>query len=74
MNIATCIGCRCNDFRACVGVLGDPCSWLRVDYGARVGVCSECAEFVARWDAGDRTMASDPARLEEWDAAMRPLA
>lgn len=51
---STCIGCGCTDVRACQGASG-PCHWLRVDRRIGRGVCSECAEHVARWDAGERT-------------------
>lgn len=50
---ATCIGCGCDDRHACV-VANQPCSWLRVDRVAGVGVCSECVGDVARWDNGYR--------------------
>lgn len=50
MNIITCIGCGCDDERACVG----KCSWIRIDAVLGIGVCSSCPEDVARWDAGDR--------------------
>jgi hypothetical protein len=53
--IATCIGCGCDDLHACEDALFSPCSWLRVDYKSGVGVCSECPDEVARFDAGDRT-------------------
>lgn len=42
--IATCIGCGCDDDHACD--LG--CSWLVVDRGVGLGVCSECS---SRWQA-----------------------
>ncbi|AEA65786.1 hypothetical protein bgla_3p0860 (plasmid) [Burkholderia gladioli BSR3] len=48
--VAYCIGCGCHDYCACES----GCWWLRVDYEAAVGVCSECEEHVERWDAGDR--------------------
>lgn len=47
--VAQCIGCGCDDLHACPG----GCSWFRVDYGARRGVCSCCPDHVDRWDAGD---------------------
>lgn len=49
--VAYCIGCGCHDHRACT----NGCWWLRVDYAAAVGVCSECGGHVQRWDAGERT-------------------
>jgi hypothetical protein len=48
--VAHCLGCGCHDYQACES----GCWWLRVDYTAAVGVCSECEEHVERWDAGDR--------------------
>lgn len=59
MSIANCIGCGCNDVHACDG----GCSWLRVDRVAGLGVCSECPDFVAGFDAGKRKL-STQARLE----------
>jgi hypothetical protein len=59
--IAQCIGCGCHDLHACAG----GCSWLRVDYGARVGVCSQCRPHLARWDAGDRALVQrEPAHCQ----------
>lgn len=54
--VAHCIGCGCHDYQACES----GCWWLRVDYEAAVGVCSECKDHVARWDAGDRGPRSAP--------------
>lgn len=48
--IATCIGCGCDDFHACVDVLSEPCHWLRVDRKTGTGVCSSCPQKVAEWD------------------------
>lgn len=59
MSVTTCIGCGCDDMYACDG----GCSWLRVDRGAGLGVCSECPQKVARFDAGNRALSED-ARLE----------
>lgn len=50
-DIAECIGCNCNDLRACQG----GCAWLRVDYKAHLGVCSRCKYLVSAWDTGDRS-------------------
>ncbi len=50
--ISYCIGCACHDLKACAC----GCSWLRVDRDAARGVCSECADDVKRWDAGDREL------------------
>lgn len=44
---ATCIGCGCDDDHACPG----GCAWLRVDYEEGLGVCSQCPEYEAAWDA-----------------------
>lgn len=53
--IASCIGCGCDDLHACFDeVSGTPCSWVRLDRSVQLGVCSVCKEHVARWDAGDR--------------------
>ena len=54
---ATCIGCGCDDEHGCWPF---SCSWVRVDYEQGVGVCSECREHEARWDAGDRTPNPQP--------------
>lgn len=53
MDIATCIGCGCTDYRACQGEEG-PCSWLVVDYNIGRGVCSCCPDQTKRWQAGAR--------------------
>lgn len=52
---ATCIGCGCNDFHACQTEEG-PCSWLEVDYTMGRGVCSNCEEYLERWNKGDRSL------------------
>ncbi len=41
----TCIGCGCIETSFNEG------HWLRVDYRKGVGVCSDCPEFTAAWDA-----------------------
>lgn len=51
--IATCIGCGCDDDRACNDG-GRGCSWTRLDYVDGVGVCSRCPDHETRWDTGDR--------------------
>lgn len=53
--LATCIGCGCTDLQACEGETG-PCSWVRLDREAGLGVCSECPEQVEAWDLGDREL------------------
>lgn len=56
LTIASCIGCGCTDHAACLNrQTGEPCWWIRVDRPSGLGVCSECAQHVARWNAGDRT-------------------
>ena len=58
MKIAHCIECGCHDYAACHDEETDgPCSWLMVDYEARVGVCSACPAGVQRWQGGDRELA-----------------
>ncbi len=58
MQIAHCIGCGCHDYAACHDeATGGPCSWLAVDYAARVGVCSACPDELERWRQGDRELA-----------------
>lgn len=53
---ATCIGCGCTDHHACPG----GCTWLRVDYDLRAGVCSRCQTYLAAWDAGRRVRCFQP--------------
>jgi hypothetical protein len=65
MKLATCIGCGCTDWRACVNDDGESCYWLRVDAAQGVGVCSMCPEYAERWDAGNR----ERSRRHEMDAA-----
>ena len=55
-DVAACIGCGCHDLRACAG----GCYWLRVDYDARAGVCSQCVLSLVAWAAGER---SSPSRV-----------
>jgi len=56
MKVATCIGCGCDDGHACWNEVTElPCSWLRVDRGRGLGVCSSCPEHVSRWETGDMT-------------------
>jgi len=47
---ASCIGCNCHDFDACITDAGQPCSWLVVDYKQQAGVCSECPEYLEQFD------------------------
>lgn len=56
---AVCIGCGCSDNNACVttvtldtpssGLQG--CFWVKVDYAAGIGVCSECVEHIGGYEA-----------------------
>jgi hypothetical protein len=57
MNLATCIGCGCDDSHACYG----GCYWLRLDREEGLGVCSECPEHLEAWDLGDRTTRAEAA-------------
>lgn len=50
---AQCVGCGCTDSQACWDeAAGHACSWLRVDYAQKKGVCSCCEEHVEAWDRG----------------------
>lgn len=42
--IATCVGCGCTDIKGCNvdPESGYSCTWIEVDYKAKVGVCSRC--------------------------------
>jgi len=44
MKIAKCIYCGCDDLHACHDKLGEPCSWIEVNYDKGTGVCSHCSE------------------------------
>lgn len=60
MSIATCIGCGCNDRRACRDdKAGQACSWLEVDYDVGRGVCSCCPDQLQRWNSGERSIRQD---------------
>lgn len=76
--VAVCMGCNCNDLNACETPSGAPCYWLRIDEELLIGVCSECPDFVAQFDAGERGLppAPDEPRLitpgdPEFDATLR---
>ncbi|MDE3022957.1 MAG: hypothetical protein KGI54_14055 [Pseudomonadota bacterium] len=64
MQIATCIGCGCDDHQACP--LG--CWWLRVDYKKGKGVCSECEEHVKTWDSNEPSLdkVKDSGPIHYW--------
>lgn len=62
-NIATCVGCGCDDLNACMRItldpcrpIREPCHWLRVDRDDGTGVCSCCPDHLARYDAGDHSL------------------
>lgn len=57
--IAICIGCGCSSDAACEG----GCYWTRLDRAAGLGVCSNCEDHEARFDAGERSMSDDDSRL-----------
>ncbi len=58
IGVSTCIGCGCDDYHACWDEEAEqPCSWIRLDLDAGLGVCSTCLEHADRWDAGDTTLA-----------------
>lgn len=71
--VAACIGCGCNDFRACE----KRCSWLRVNYATGRGVCSNCAGWIPAFDSG-KTLNQDRIppneRSAEYDAEARLYA
>jgi hypothetical protein len=48
--IAHCLGCNCTDVHACDTILG-PCFWIKVDYQAGIGVCSECDHKIEEFEA-----------------------
>jgi hypothetical protein len=49
MTIARCLGCNCTDAAACDTILG-PCFWIKVDYKAGIGVCSECEHKIEEYE------------------------
>ncbi len=56
--IAHCIECGCHDAAACWDeAVNQPCSWIRLNARAGLGVCSACPDAARRWDAGDRSVA-----------------
>lgn len=57
--MTTCIGCGCDEEKACVDIEGVACFWVRQDPVADVGVCSHCPDDVTRFDDGDRTPLDD---------------
>jgi hypothetical protein len=63
--VAKCIGCGCDDLHAC---RPGGCCWLRVDRELKVGVCSNCEDFLVAWDAGVRVLKYKPASTASWGA------
>lgn len=58
MELATCIGCGCDDYHACFDEeVGRPCNWIAVSYDEGLGVCSCCKDHFERFHAGDREIA-----------------
>ncbi len=45
-----CAACGCTEEWGC----DDGCEWIRTDLDAGLGLCSNCEEFTAAWDAGVR--------------------
>jgi hypothetical protein len=65
-DIATCIGCGCDDFNACEDEKTcGPCHWLAVDYAQGLGVCSACEDDLERWNKGDREMAVPGPEIDD---------
>jgi hypothetical protein len=59
IELAICIGCGCSDAHACTNpATGEPCSWLVVDRGLGVGVCSACDRYLEQWRAGRRHLST----------------
>lgn len=62
MKVATCIGCGCQDDRACMvetGIEKTPCFWIQLDRKARIGVCSACPKASGRWRRRGRAKRKD---------------
>lgn len=53
IEVATCIGCGCDDQHACKGPDDLPCHWLDVDYARGHGVCSLCPDSLDDFRSGD---------------------
>ena len=47
-DVATCVGCGCDDDRACM----HGCGWLRLDRTIGRGVCTSCRDHLGAWDEG----------------------
>lgn len=69
MNIATCVGCSCDDNHACRG----GCAWLRVDREHGIGICSNCPELVAEWDAEEQGFGLVLPNTPEFDETVHAL-
>ncbi len=73
MSIAFCIGCGCHDYAACEDRhTGEPCHWLAVDYEQGKGVCSSCPDDLARWEAGDHTVAVPTGQTDPLAQGLAP--
>lgn len=55
-DVATCIGCGCDDDHACM----QGCGWLRVNRHIGRGVCTSCPDKLRTWDEGEYSL--PPAR------------
>lgn len=72
--MASCIGCGCTEIHACIDTrTGRGCAWVRGD-GAGHGVCSQCRELVASWDAGERGRLRCPACARPLELSAGALA
>lgn len=56
LQIATCIGCGCDDLNACDDGLLGSCAWLIVDRARGLGVCTSCVSHLARYKKGERML------------------
>lgn len=46
INNIKCVNCGCSQQNACVDKLGDPCSWVRINYDKKIGICSACVNKI----------------------------
>jgi len=51
-DVATCIGCGCDDDHACM----QGCGWLRVNRHIGRGVCTSCPDKLRTWDEGEYSL------------------
>lgn len=59
MNTALCIACGCDEHHGCPPALcpidgAEGCFWLHFDAEKKVGLCSECGDFLHSWKHGQR--------------------